>query len=68
MSAVYQALDGQWYFWDETWTERQGPYTSENVANAYARAYACFLEQGPTGCHVECGRVVCCEAHESYPM
>jgi hypothetical protein len=25
--------DGQWYFWDETWASRYGPYKTESIAN-----------------------------------
>lgn len=38
--------DGKWYFWDETWSDRIGPYDSEQEANKKIRDYAHFLETG----------------------
>ena len=26
---VHQDEDGKWYFWNDTWSERHGPYNSE---------------------------------------
>ncbi len=36
--------DGQWYFWDETWRERVGPYDSEDQANQALGAYLTTLD------------------------
>ena len=30
-SAVHEE-NGKWYFWDETWADRYGPYDSEEEA------------------------------------
>lgn len=30
---------GRWYFWDETWTSRHGPFPSEIVANSELDRY-----------------------------
>lgn len=32
--------DGRWYFWDETWSSRIGPFLSRPGAAAYLRMYA----------------------------
>jgi len=29
-----------WYFWNEVWADRYGPYESEEVANEKCREYA----------------------------
>ncbi len=31
--------NGLWYFWDETWCFREGPYPNEAVARANLRRY-----------------------------
>ena len=31
--------DGKWYFWDETWSERHGPYNTEEEARAAIKDY-----------------------------
>jgi hypothetical protein len=31
--------DGKWWFWDETWTLRIGPYDTETQASAALRKY-----------------------------
>ena len=31
---------GNWYFWDETWTSRHGPYEDEAAARAALERYA----------------------------
>ncbi len=30
---------GQWYFWDETWSERLGPFDTEEIARNKLKAY-----------------------------
>jgi hypothetical protein len=39
---VHQDKDG-WYFWDETWANRQGPYRTKELAQSsldyYCREY-----------------------------
>ncbi len=35
--------DGQWWFWDECWADRYGPYESEEQANAACSEYADWL-------------------------
>jgi hypothetical protein len=34
---------GRWYFWDETWSNRHGPYPSEVVANEELNKYVRYL-------------------------
>jgi hypothetical protein len=40
MNPVHE-FNGQWWFWDETWSERFGPYDTEeeavNACNRYAK-------------------------------
>ena len=31
--------DGEWWFWNEIWTERFGPYPDEEAANQACREY-----------------------------
>lgn len=31
--------DQQWYFWDETWASRCGPYDTEAIAREKLREY-----------------------------
>lgn len=31
--------NGQWYFWDETWVDRYGPYSTEKEARKMFQAY-----------------------------
>lgn len=39
-----------WYFWEETWSDRQGPFPDEATANLECEKYARWLEgdQGDT--------------------
>ncbi len=37
---VHQDPDGQWYFYEETWAHRQGPFGSEDEANKACARYA----------------------------
>lgn len=32
--------NGSWYFWDETWSERHGPFGSEVEARTAVNRYA----------------------------
>lgn len=32
-------FDPGWYFWDETWTMRYGPYPSKKIANEMLEGY-----------------------------
>lgn len=34
------AHEGSWWFWDEIWVDRHGPYATEAEARAALRAYA----------------------------
>ena len=36
--------DGYWYFWDETWTEQFGPFSSESEARECLAAYCKHLD------------------------
>lgn len=29
----FNEVDGQWWFWDETWAEREGPYATAAAAH-----------------------------------
>lgn len=40
MDPVHQGEDGFWYFWDETWSSKYGPYRTEDEANAAIVEYA----------------------------
>lgn len=35
--------NGKWYFWDETWTERQGPYETEEECGQSLSKYCDYL-------------------------
>lgn len=35
-----------WYFWDETWADRNGPYYTEEAARKALAAYCIFLNDG----------------------
>jgi len=37
--------DGQWYFWDETWMYRYGPFKTEIEAKTECRNYGNYLHQ-----------------------
>jgi hypothetical protein len=32
-----------WYFWDETWADRLGPFPDEQTARAQMKAYVAHL-------------------------
>jgi hypothetical protein len=38
--------EGKWYFWDETWADRYGPYTSETECRQELDKYIKWLD-GP---------------------
>lgn len=48
---IHKDLDGKWYFWDETWADRYGPYNTEEEANEALERYGDYLdgryENGP---------------------
>lgn len=35
----FNEVDGLWWFWDETWGEREGPYSTEEHAREALIAY-----------------------------
>jgi hypothetical protein len=39
--------DGQWYFYDETWSNRLGPFPDRETADAKLNAYVIYLNDGP---------------------
>lgn len=36
---VHQDDDGTWWFWTETWADRNGPFNSENEARVALKEY-----------------------------
>jgi hypothetical protein len=34
---------GEWYFWDETWTESFGPYPEERIARDRLEDYCHYI-------------------------
>lgn len=36
----------EWYFWDEAWTDRHGPYATKAEAEVGLKLYAFYLETG----------------------
>ena len=42
---VHQEED-LWYFWDETWGNREGPYLTEAIARSELEAYSHWLDTG----------------------
>jgi hypothetical protein len=36
-------VDGQWYFWDETWSNRSDPFPDQATARKALAAYAARL-------------------------
>lgn len=40
--------NGQWYFWDEVWCDRLGPYPDRATATSELKRYCEFLDKGPT--------------------
>jgi NTP pyrophosphatase (non-canonical NTP hydrolase) len=43
---VHQEGDA-WYFWDETWADRNGPFPNEATARAELKRYCEYLNGGP---------------------
>jgi NTP pyrophosphatase (non-canonical NTP hydrolase) len=43
---VHQEGDA-WYFWDETWADRNGPFPDEATARAELKRYCEYLNSGP---------------------
>ena len=45
---VQQDVDGKWYWWDETWSEKTGPYDSYDQAESDCSDYceSLFSEEG----------------------
>jgi len=37
-----------WYFWDETWADRVGPYASRSECEAALASYTEVLNHGPS--------------------
>jgi hypothetical protein len=44
-NAIHKEADG-WYFWDETWAHRLGPFTSEKKCEIKLTKYAHWLSTG----------------------
>ena len=40
--------DNLWYFWDESWASRQGPFESKDIALKQLKKYCDWLDDGPT--------------------
>lgn len=41
---VYKDRDNLWYFWDETWSGKFGPYSTEEVARERMEEYCNFID------------------------
>jgi hypothetical protein len=41
--------EGQWWFWDESWSQRLGPFESEAEARDVLRDYCEWLNTGASG-------------------
>ncbi len=39
--------EGKWWFYDETWADRLGPFDTEEEARIAISEYADFLDRGP---------------------
>ena len=50
---VHMDPDGQWYFYDETWARRYGPYLGPNEARSGMQEYAAWLNQQRPGASEE---------------
>lgn len=42
---VEEEVDG-WWFWDETWADRIGPFSSEKIAREALDKYCRYLDTG----------------------
>lgn len=41
---IFKSRDNQmWYFWDETWSNSRGPYTTEEIAREHLQKYLLTL-------------------------
>lgn len=38
--------EGQWWFWDETWADRMGPFVDEEAARKALVVYCDVLDNG----------------------
>lgn len=38
---------GVWWFYDETWASRHGPFNTQEEAREALKKYAKFLDEGP---------------------
>jgi|TARA_Y100000296_G_scaffold29135_1_gene33945 hypothetical protein len=38
--------EGRWYFWDEVWANRHGPFKSEEEAAGQCKRYLDWLNNG----------------------
>lgn len=45
MKAIHEH-EGKWWFWDEVWANRIGPYDTEGEARMWIRFYADYLSYG----------------------
>ena len=43
---IHKDAEG-WWFYDETWSDRVGPFSSQEEARAALGRYTDFLERGP---------------------
>jgi hypothetical protein len=43
---IHQDTQGGWYFWDETWADRIGPFQSRDIAERALKDYSDFLTTG----------------------
>ena len=46
-------IDKQWYFWDEVWAYKMGPYGSEEEARAELFKYCRYLATGAQKATIE---------------
>ena len=46
LDPIHEDEDGNWHFWDETWANRFGPYSSEEKARKALKAYSNELNHG----------------------
>jgi hypothetical protein len=51
---VHVDADGKWYFWEETWADKQGPFATEDEARTACTAYTRVLtgeDEAPEALH-----------------
>lgn len=47
MDPVQQDVtDGKWYFWNEVWADRHGPFDTEELCREGIRLYCAFFLEG----------------------